>query len=86
MELPFNIDKDLLSKKLTEKGINPNCSSCGRNNWAVLDEATLIPQWINRLPAPGIPAAAMICNNCGFVRHHALGALGMLPDSEGENE
>lgn len=86
MEYPYKIDRQLLAKKLAEKNINANCSSCGKNNWAVMEEASIISQWTNMIPAPGIPAAVMICNNCGFIRSHALGALGMLPENAGSDQ
>ena len=84
MELPFKIDRKLLVSRLAEKSANVNCLSCAQNNWAILEDAALIPQWINQLPAPGIPVAVMICNNCGFTRSHALGAIGLLPQDEAE--
>jgi len=31
---------------------------------------------------PGIPAAGIICNNCGFISQHALGILGLLPPEQ----
>jgi hypothetical protein len=29
-----------------------------------------------------VPAAAIVCNRCGFLSQHALGALGLLPKNE----
>ena len=26
-----------------------------------------------------IPTIAIVCNNCGYISQHALGALGLLP-------
>ena len=28
-----------------------------------------------------IPAAAIVCSNCGFISQHAIGALGLMPNS-----
>lgn len=33
---------------------------------------------------PSIPAIAIICNNCGFISQHALGALDLLPKEKEE--
>ena len=79
MDLPLNIDQATFSEALNSKKASAACVSCGSNNWALLPQAALIPQWINVLPAPGIPVSAAICNNCGFIRLHALGVLGLLP-------
>lgn len=34
------------------------------------------------LGGPSIPTTAIICENCGFVSQHALGALKLLPKDE----
>ena len=33
---------------------------------------------------PRIPSVAVICTRCGFISHHALGTLGLLPKSLAE--
>lgn len=38
------------------------------------------------LGGPSIPAAAIICNNCGFISQHALGVIGLLPKEEGKKQ
>ena len=68
---------------LQAKVRSPTCEVCQTNNWGVADH----PVGLNLtdlsgnvvIPAPQIPAAALICSNCGNVRFHALGALGLLP-------
>lgn len=86
MKLPFILDKQVVAEKLNQKGVGATCPSCSKNDWALLDHAMLVPEWINNLPAPGIPAAVMVCNNCGHIRSYALGALGLLPTEADENE
>ena len=34
------------------------------------------------LGGPSIPTTAIVCENCGFVSQHALGALKLLPKDE----
>lgn len=34
----------------------------------------------------GIPSVLLICSNCGFISQHAIGALGLLKDSNQEQE
>ena len=86
MELPLKIDSADLAKRLNEKRVSPVCPSCGQNNWFLVPEAGLLAQWVNVLPSPGIPVAAAICNHCGYVRLHALGALGLLPKQEADHD
>lgn len=35
------------------------------------------------LGGPSIPAAIVVCDNCGFISHHALGVLKVGPMKEG---
>ena len=79
MDLPLDIDQAKLVEALNAKKASSLCVSCGSNNWTLMPQAALVPQWINVLPAPGVPVSASICNNCGFVRLHALAPLGLLP-------
>lgn len=82
MPLPPNF-KDLLIIALQQRKTKSVCEVCEQNNWAIVDQAIGLP--ITDLsgnviiPSPQIPAAALICNNCGNIRLFALGALGLLP-------
>ena len=80
MKKPTNY-RELIINALTEKKANPVCPSCGHNNWAVIDEIvsiTVAPSGDSYpIPAPFVPTAGMICNNCGHIRFHSLGALGI---------
>jgi len=90
VEFPVKIDRLKLTEALNEKKATAACVSCGNNNWTLVHEAAIVTQWINVLPAPGIPVSVAICNHCGFIRMHALGPLGLLPDdakrTEDDNE
>lgn len=79
MELPVVVDPEKLTEALNAKKASAPCISCGSNNWSLMPQAAIVPQWVNVLPAPGIPISVAICNHCGFVRMHALGPLGLLP-------
>lgn len=83
MDLPLKIERDTITQKLSERKAQAACPSCGNNNWAFPQEAAQLPQWSNVFPAPGIPTVVMICNNCGYIRLHALAPLGLIPK---ENE
>jgi hypothetical protein len=87
MTVPPNFQQQVIAA-LNSRGTRAACEVCGQNNWAAVDQ----PVAINitdlsgnvLIPAPQIPAAALICNNCGNVRLHALGALGLLPVTKEE--
>src|SRR5579864_1445952 len=82
MALPPDFRERVLSA-LQTRVRSPTCEVCQVNNWAVTDQPVslaltdLSPGVV--IPAPHIPAAVLICNNCGNVRLHALGTLGLLP-------
>ena len=90
MELDFNKVTDALSRKKA----STTCPSCGEQDWSLVPEAAVVPQWQSGLNPPGIPCAVAVCKVCGFVRMHALATLGLLPgdapltqeDSHGEKE
>ena len=64
------------------KGANKPCPRCGKNSFAIIEEyITLsIQKDLNNIVigGPSIPTAAAICNNCGYISLHALGAIGLL--------
>ena len=61
--------------------IRPNCPMCTRTAWTLGDEfvaasATSLQGGI-AIGGPFIPMIQMVCNHCGFVSHHAVGAVGV---------
>lgn len=57
------------------------CPMCGKNQWTLGDElvASIAAGAGGGLGigGPYIPMVQMVCNNCGFVAHHAVGYLGI---------
>jgi len=86
MELPLEVNQARFTEALNSKKASASCISCGSNNWALMPQAAILSQWVNVMPAPGIPVCAAICNNCGFLRLHALGVLGLLPQEATSSE
>lgn len=84
MDLPYTVPQDDVVKKLNEKKAKGACGCCGCNDWFLIKEAGAISQWSNKAPSPSIPVAVFVCNNCGNIRMHSLGALGVLPVEKGE--
>ena len=82
MPLPSNY-RDQLLLALQQRKAKSICQVCERNDWTIVDQAIGLPitdlSGSVIIPSPQIPAACLICNNCGNVRLFALGALGLLP-------
>jgi len=72
--------KDLVVQQLRAK-VRAGCPICGQGNWTVGDEVVICTtsslQGGVAIGGPVIPMVQVVCNNCGFVAHHAVGALGI---------
>ncbi|GIW50776.1 MAG: hypothetical protein KatS3mg081_0131 [Gemmatimonadales bacterium] len=81
MPLPSDF-KDKVLEKLRERRVRSDCELCGQNNWAFVEQAIGLPLTDLSgnvvIPGPQIPAAALVCKNCGNVRTFALRTLGLL--------
>ncbi|MDP3110785.1 MAG: hypothetical protein Q8M71_01630 [Thermodesulfovibrionales bacterium] len=67
----------------TKKALLP-CHRCGHPKFSLLDEFAniMIQKEISGslvIGGPSIPAALVVCDNCGAITFHAIGALGLLP-------
>lgn len=69
---------------LGAKDVSPACPSCGRNNWSITDGSEQMPHALVlatmpggsfTIPPHGFPAIVMLCNHCGFFRHHSLNMI-----------
>lgn len=38
------------------------------------------------LGGPSIPSIGLICSKCGFISHHALGVIGLLPEQNNQTD
>lgn len=81
--------KDKIIKKLVEKGARLPCPRCGNNEFTVIDgyfNQTLQDQLQGLvIGGPSIPSVVTACTRCGFLAQHALGALGLLPPRDKED-
>lgn len=79
-------EKDKIIQKLIEKGTNLPCPRCNSKNFSLVDG--YFNQSLQKelkgtvLGGPSIPSIVTICNQCGFISQHALGALGLLPQKK----
>lgn len=82
--------KKKVIKALQDKGAVLPCPRCGNQNFTLIDgyfNQPLQKQLSNSLiiGGPSIPSVGVVCNKCGFIAHHAVGVLGLMP-SVGENK
>jgi ribosomal protein L37E len=79
----MTIDRDKIAKKLNEKGATLPCQRCNNNSFTVLEgfsnihlQENLSADWV--IGGPAVPVVHIVCNKCGAITPHALGALDML--------
>lgn len=81
----MNFDKETkekIAKAIQEKGALMPCQRCGKTNFSVLDGFVSVPlaQQIYGgivIGGPQVPTAVIVCDNCGNLNYHAIGALGL---------
>lgn len=65
---------------LEKRGVPRGCPMCGTNKWWIGDGYydNALHEYFKAftLNGIGIPSVAIICENCGFISQHLLGALG----------
>lgn len=75
---------EALSKKIPQL----KCPMCNHNKFSLAEGYfnNFIQDLKNiSIGGPSIPTAAIICENCGFVSQHALGALQLLSKEENKS-
>jgi len=83
-------EQSKIIKALEEKGATKPCSRCGHKSFSLLDGyfshsiQTSLEDGIV-LGGPTVPVVTTICNNCGYLSQHAVGALGLLKHKSGDN-
>lgn len=75
-------DKDEIARILTERIGHFKCPVCVKGQLSLLDGYSsqgISDDYQNTMLADKIiPHVMLVCNNCGFISHHALGTLGLL--------
>lgn len=86
--MKFNKEtKEKIAQKIHEKGALKPCQRCGQQNFSVLDGFVSIPlaQEVSSgivIGGPQVPTAVIVCDNCGNLNYHAIGALGLLNEQK----
>jgi len=88
----FNLNNVI--EALEKKGaVNP-CHRCGHRSFNVIEGFSKLPAIEQDLGVmdgmiiggPFIPVVYIACSNCGAITPHAIGALGLLPEENVQNE
>lgn len=79
--------KKKIIQALQEKGAVLPCPRCGNQNFTLIDgyfNQSLQKQISNSIIIGGssVPSIGVVCNRCGFIAHHAIGVLGLMPSVE----
>lgn len=87
---PMNQEqKNKIANELNKRISILKCPMCQHGSFVMLDGYVLQPVSENlksiTIGGSSIPMTAIVCNNCGYVSFHALGAIGMLNNME-END
>lgn len=81
-------EKRRIANVISSRIPNLACPMCHRNNFIITDG--YFNSSINAnlqsmvLGGASIPSIGIVCANCGFISHHALGVLGLLNQNEGK--
>jgi ribosomal protein S27AE len=76
--------KQQIIDALREHGAERPCPRCGNVDFLLIDGYFHrgVQSRLDRIEVggQGVPTIALVCNQCGFIAEHALGALGLLPE------
>ncbi len=80
-------NKDEIVQKLMERIGTLECPMCKKHHFTLVDgyAAHYVQKDLKTFSIGGgnvLPTIIMVCNNCGFVSQYALGALGLLNDTQ----
>ncbi len=87
MTTSSEIDKQAIVEALRRAGANHPCPRCGNLEFTLLNGYEHVPI-ANKLGGTltvtrnVVPSILTVCERCGYLSAHALGALGLLPPEE----
>jgi ribosomal protein S27AE len=78
-----DVEKQKVLEALDEAGANLPCPRCGNGQFSLVDGYFNHPIQTSLgglvIGGPSVPSVVVVCNKCGFISQHALGALNLLP-------
>lgn len=80
----MNLDRTKVAEILNQKGATKPCHRCGTVKFTLLEDFSNIMMQKDMsaglvIGGPTVPVAILVCDNCGAITFHAIGALGLLP-------
>lgn len=79
-------DRQRIQNLLEERGAMMPCPRCGNRTFVLLDGYfnQSVQSGFKEMVFGGLslPSVVVGCNRCGYLSHHALGALGLLPSED----
>lgn len=80
-------EKEKIINVLVKKAPNMSCPICQGKTFTVADgysQEQLQEDYRSRVGTGEriIPSFCIICTNCGFISHHALGAVGLIKEEK----
>jgi len=79
-------DKQKIISTLTERRATLPCPRCGNSQFTLIDGYfnETVQTELKGIVIGGlsVPSVVIACNQCGFMSHHAIGVLGLLPGEE----
>lgn len=77
------VQKQKVLEALDKAGANLPCPRCGNGQFSLVDGYFNHPIQTSLsglvIGGPSVPSVVVVCNQCGFISQHALGALNLLP-------
>jgi hypothetical protein len=86
----MSLDQNKIIQILSERGANKPCHRCGHKHFSLVDKYSILTLQDNipgpiAIGGPNVPVVLVVCNNCGAITAHALGALVLLETKKEEN-
>lgn len=84
------MDTNEIAKKLKEQNALLPCSRCGGTSFTIINSYTKLNLDSHldgsvRIGGDIIPTCMVVCDNCGAITMHALGALGLMNKKDTQN-
>lgn len=79
-------EREQIAAALRKAQVVFDCPMCHNKAFTILDGYTnfalTVQLGMYDFGGRSLPIALIVCNRCGFISQHALGALGLLPKGE----
>jgi ribosomal protein L37E len=84
MKIDIEAFRKKVQEELTRRGALKPCARCGNETFGIHEAYTSFhiqkDSGVLSLGGPAVPAVMIVCNNCGNINFHALGAIGLMAE------